>query len=768
MPMAEASKKSFRTLTSMLGLFRNAYEKYAPDAVLDSSAPNHWNEKVLYFFVLVAVTVGFMVLILGVPGNIKNEYWLILGACSGAYLADIFIFLFPKTRFELRAGITCGFIYLIGVAIILTVGPFLASREWLFSFSIIASMLLGWPGAIASIAINLLTWVLVGVSIEIGYWDNLFKFDQALLNWYMIAIDLLFINVSTTILITLFFTRIGQSDRSAKTYSQLLLDERNKLSQSNQKLALEIEDRKAITMALRQSEKKYRTILETIEDAYFEVDLRGDFTFYNRALSQRLGYSDAELAGMNYRVFTDKTSAEKLYRVFNLVFTTGKSSPPVDLEVISKNGGRLNVSILVSLICNNEGEALGFQGLARDITEYKIMENRLQRAQKMEAVGTLAGGVAHDLNNTLSGVVSYPELLLMKMPGDNPLRKPIMAIKRSGEKAVAIVQDLLTLARRGVAVKEVINLNTIITDYLQSTEFHTLQAFHPGVVVAPHLEPSLLNLAGSPVHLSKTVMNLLSNAAEAIKENGTIHLSTENRYLDRAFEVEDHMPVGDCVVLTVRDTGGGIAQADVDKIFEPFFTKKVMGRSGTGLGMAVVWGTIQDHGGYIDVRSTTGVGTTFTIYLPATKESIALEAPTLSIDNFRGNGETILIVDDVETQREIATAMLTTLGYAPASVRSGEEAIAYLKTRSVDLLLLDMIMRPGIDGLETYQRIIAMHPGQKAIIASGFSETERVKEAQQLGAGSYIRKPYSIERLGLAIKKELAKRAVAPLAASSG
>ncbi|MDA8137205.1 MAG: PAS domain S-box protein [Desulfobacteraceae bacterium] len=766
--MTGTNKKSSRTLLSVIDLFKRFYEKYAPDAVLDASAANHWKEKVLYLFILVAISVGLVILILGIPGNIANEYWLIQGICAAGYLSCLLIFLFPKSRFEYRASIACGFIYGIGMSVILTVGPFLASREWLFSFSIIASILLGWPGAIASIIINLMTWVIVGVLIQHGYWDNIFKLDDALLYWHMIAIDLLFINISTTILITLFFIRLDQSDRSAKTFSQLLLSERNKLSESNQKLAQEIEERKGITRALRESEEKYRTILETIEDAYFEVDMQGNLTFFNRALCQRLGFSEAELTGMSYRAYTDKQNAEKLYQVFNKVFTTGKSSLPVDLEVISKSKGIRTVSILTSLICNNEGEAIGFQGLARDITEHKMMESRLRRAQKMEAVGTLAGGVAHDLNNTLSGVVSYPELLLMKMKDADPMRKPIAAIKKSGERAVAIVQDLLTLARRGVAVKEVTNLNTIITEYLQSTEFQTLQNFHPGVEVKTHLDPFLLNLSGSPVHLTKTVMNLVSNAAEAIKENGLITITTENKWVETKTVQEENMPSGDCVVFSIIDTGGGIAPGDIDKIFEPFFTKKVMGRSGTGLGMAVVWGTVQDHGGHIDVKSTAGQGTTFTIYFPATREALPAEEPTLSIDNFKGSGENVLIVDDVETQREIATAMLITLGYTPAAVKSGEEAVEYLKTRTVELVLLDMIMRPGIDGLETYKRILALHPGQKAIIASGFSETERVKEAQALGAGTYIRKPYSIERLGLAIRKELMKNQQGPRLAASG
>jgi len=384
-------------------------------------------------------------------------------------------------------------------------------------------------------------------------------------------------------------------------------------------------------------------------------------------------------------------------------------------------------------------------------------EKRLARAKKMEAVGTLAGGVAHDLNNILGGLVSYPELLLLQLPENNPLRKSILTIQKSGEKAAAVVQDLLTLARRGVVVTEVVNPNDVIAEYLKSPEHENLQSYHPGVHIETHLEKDALNILGSSTHLSKTVMNLISNAAEAMPEGGKLTVSTEIRYIDRPIRGYDDVKDGDYVVLTVSDTGTGIAPDDIEKIFEPFYTKKKMGRSGTGLGMAVVWGTVKDHNGYIDVQSTEGKGTAFTLYFPVTRKKLPEDKSHLAIESYSGNGESILVVDDVEEQRKIASGMLKELGYSVVSVASGEEAVEYLKTNKVDLLVLDMIMDPGMDGLDTYKKILEIHPGQKAIIASGFSETDRVEEVQDLGAGAYIRKPLLLEKIGLAVKKELEK-----------
>jgi len=405
------------------------------------------------------------------------------------------------------------------------------------------------------------------------------------------------------------------------------------------------------------------------------------------------------------------------------------------------------------------------QELKQEIAERKLaekerryLETQLRKSQKMEAIGTLAGGVAHDLNNILSGVVSYPELLLMDLPADSPLRSPLLTIQESGQKAAAIVQDLLTLARRGVSVTEVMNLNQLIDQYLISPENLKILEYHSGIKVVTRLQEDLFNIMGSPVHLSKTIMNLVSNAAEAMPDGGDILISTSNRYIDKSIKGFEAVEEGDYVALAVSDTGIGISSQDMERIFEPFYTKKTMGRSGTGLGMAVVWGTVKDHNGYIDVKSELGKGTTFTLYFPVTRQAMPDEKPRISPEKYKGHGETILIVDDIKEQREIASEMLKKLGYQVTSVPSGEEALIYLKENSADLLVLDMIMNPGMNGLETYKKILRYHPAQKAVIASGFSESDLVKEARNMGVGTYIKKPYSFEKIGMAVRDELTKQ----------
>lgn len=391
--------------------------------------------------------------------------------------------------------------------------------------------------------------------------------------------------------------------------------------------------------------------------------------------------------------------------------------------------------------------------------EKEDLQEKLVRSQKMEAIGLLAGGVAHDLNNILSGVVSYPDLLLSDIAPNSSLRKPLQTIRDSGIRAAAVVQDLLTLARRGVMNFEVLNLNDLITDYLQAPEHHQIVLHHPGVDVETRLSPDLLNINGSTYHLKKVIMNLVLNAAEAQPGGGIIRISTTNRYVDRLYSGFEDIPEGTYVVFKIEDRGIGIDREDLDKIFEPFYTKKKIGRSGTGLGMAVVGGSVHDHHGFIDIMSSPENGTTLEIYLAVTTAEIAASQSRLPVASYLGNGESILIVDDVAEQRLIGSKILRSLNYNVVVADSGEAAMEYLKDHPVDLLILDMIMDPGIDGLETYQRAIQTHPQLKAIITSGFSQSDQVKEAQRLGAGRYLKKPYTLESIGLAVKDALAGQA---------
>ena len=549
-----------------------------------------------------------------------------------------------------------------------------------------------------------------------------------------------------------------------------LFDNQGKLKRSEEnyrdayeKLKGEIAKNKRTESELAKSEKKFRILAE---DAPFGISImKSDkiFEYFNAKFTEIFGYTIDDIPNKTAwfeNAYPDKEYREKVVSIWKedlVEDVKAEEIMPRAFTVRCKNGQDKIIHFLSVVLSDGKHfvtyEDITSQAMAE--AEQHRLQTQLQQAQKMEAIGTLAGGVAHDLNNILSGLASYPELLLMDLPEDSPLKTPILTIQKSGEKAAAIVQDMLTLARRGVAVTEVVNLNNIIIEYLKSPEYEKLKLYHPNVQVETDLETELLSISGSPVHLSKTIMNLVSNAAEAMTHGGNIFISAKSQYIDKPSGCYDDVAEGDYVVCSISDTGVGIPPDDMERIFEPFYTKKVMGRSGTGLGMAVVWGTIKDHKGYIDVQSTEGKGTTFTLYFPVTKKEATGDKPMVPIEGYMGKGESILIVDDVKEQREIASGMLKKLGYTVTVVSSGEEAVGHLKEHTVDLIVLDMIMDPGIDGLETYKRILEFHPNQKAVIASGFSETDCVKKTQKLGAGAYVKKPYVLEKIGIVVRNEL-------------
>lgn len=387
------------------------------------------------------------------------------------------------------------------------------------------------------------------------------------------------------------------------------------------------------------------------------------------------------------------------------------------------------------------------------LREKEEAQAELHRAKRMESIGLMAGGVAHDLNNLLSGIINYPELILLNLPKDSALREPLVKIQESGQRAAAIVADLLTVARGIASVREIIDLNEAVRDFLHSPQCEKILSTHPGVGCQSKLHSEPLHISCSPVHVTKCIMNLITNAAEAMELGGSITIATSTILADAHLA---QLAPGPYAILEVIDNGKGIEEEALAHIFEPFFTKKTMGRSGTGLGLTVVWNTMVDHQGTVTVASDRK-GSRFALYFPLSDEKAVQRILAVDNSELKGTG-TILVVDDEEIQRDIASTILTVLGYAVQTASSGEKAIASLQENPFDLVILDMIMAPGISGRDTYEIMTKIRPGQKAIIVSGFSESEDVIEVRRLGAGGFVKKPYNLQQLGQAVKEELARK----------
>jgi two-component system, cell cycle sensor histidine kinase and response regulator CckA len=515
---------------------------------------------------------------------------------------------------------------------------------------------------------------------------------------------------------------------------------------------------KQLKQDLHNSEKRFRQLAQATWEGILIYD-RGELLQANNQLCRMFGYQENELLGKQiFDVLLDRSTI----RAMNSPLESDTVGP-FQARGLKRDGSSFPVEFRVKHI-DFQGRQVQVAAI-RDVTDSEtamqqkmaLME-KLADARRMESLGLMASSVAHDLNNIMAGIITYPELLLMDLGEGFKYREELIMIREAGKRAAAVVNDLLTVARGATCRKEIHNVNAIVADYFGSVEFKELHKRFPEVHLTPYLEGKLHNISCSAMHLSKSIMNLVNNAAEAIHGKGQIILATKNISLAAPHQGYEIIDPGEYVLISVGDDGPGISAHDIKQIFSPFYSKKVMGRSGTGLGLAVVWNTVHDHGGFVDVISSTK-GSVFSLYFPVDKFGVAKrEQHSPSIGKFLGNGERILVVDDQNSQREIATRLLRRLGYQPLTAQSGEEAVEYLKKSPVDVVLLDMIMDPGINGCETYERILQHVPGQKAIIMTGYSTTEDINRAQQLGISQIVKKPYSLHELAQALKMEINPR----------
>ncbi len=383
------------------------------------------------------------------------------------------------------------------------------------------------------------------------------------------------------------------------------------------------------------------------------------------------------------------------------------------------------------------------------------LQKKLATASKFNALGMMAGSVAHDLNNILTAIVSYPGFLLMQMNESDRYYKEIKKIQDAGMRAAAVVDDLVSIARGGTSKTTVSNLNDIILNHLESIEYSERLLRFPDVVVQTDLQENLCLIECSSSHINKILLNLIGNALEAVQRKGTVLLTTRNCRLSHRIENKyATLAPGRYVKLTVADNGLGINPKDLDNIFNPFFTTKKSGRSGTGLGLTIVWNIVRDHNGWIEAKNTDD-GALFEVYLPTTDKQPPRCAQSKLKGLNIGQGEMILLVDDEWEQNLILQQMLDVLGYKTHSVASGEEGIEYIRRQSVDLILLDMIMGDGLNGRETYEKILRVRPEQKAIIISGYLDKEEVKKAKDLGISIFLEKPVTLPAMSQAIRQTL-------------
>lgn len=418
--------------------------------------------------------------------------------------------------------------------------------------------------------------------------------------------------------------------------------------------------------------------------------------------------------------------------------------------------------IAVSRLELGQEEHLCF--FVRDITKRREAEESLRstqaqlaRSERLEMAGRIAGHIAHDFNNLLTPLLGYPGLIKEALPEGSQARKDLQVIESTAQRIAEINQQLLILSRRGHFDHKVLNINSVINNVIELVRRQT----GDGIEVKLDLAEDLFNMRGAEEQLVRVIQNLYQNAIDAMGDTGTLMIKTENVYLERSPKNLGPAGSGEYVKLSIIDTGHGIPVEIKDKIFDPFFTTTdgPTRRRGAGLGLSVVHGVVEDHKGHIELDSEVGVGTMFSIYFPAERQQPDHEKEK---ETQVGGTETIVVVDDDQMQINVLTKILERLGYSVLAATSGEEALSIIEQCKAEgalpsLVILDMVMGNGIDGAETFQRLHEINPLQKAVFISGYAESSRVKMAQAMGGGAFLKKPVSVETLVMAVREELNK-----------
>lgn len=728
-------------------LWSGIHNRIMPKNLQKSDSLLYWRTQILSIMLLAGVIMGIFVLIPVAFLAIEEQLWILL-ASDTLFLALALFFLFsPHLGFFLRAMASLSIIYGVGLLVIFNVGVTLGGPAWLFCFAVLAGVLLGFRAAVIAVLINTITFVLIGFFLTQNSWG--ISYPPFYSNKLMVVaiVNYLFLNALAAISVSVLVKGLTRSHEKETQLTNIL--RKKQLMLESQILVGE-----QSKMALKESEEKYRTILASIEDGYFEVDLHGDLIFFNTSLCRILGYTRDELTGMNHINFMDKVNAEKIYKVFHGVYQTGVPTRAIDWQLIRKDGSQCFIEIVVSLIQDADKKGVGFRGIARDVSHRKSLEQKLRQAYKMESIGVLAGGVAHDFNNVLSIIVGNAEIAFDQIPKANPARVNLETIKFASMRAADVVKQLLNFSRETEQILKPLDLACLVREELKFLR-STLPAF---IEIRETLPDICVPILGDPVQINQLLINICTNAAQAMEKQGGVLGISITVFVLEAENVLAHPDLerGKYARLTIRDTGPGIVPENLDKIFDPYFTTKDVGK-GSGMGLAVVHGIVKNHFGTIGVESVTGKFTQFQILFPLTHEipESTTHDTTSSPIPARGS-ESILLVDDDAIVIRTTQSVLNYLGYRVETRSDPREALALFAERPMDfdLVITDMAM-PRMTGAGLAGEIMSIRPGIPVIICTGHSDLIDEETAKNLGISSFLMKPVTLVKMAKTIREVL-------------
>jgi PAS domain S-box-containing protein len=519
----------------------------------------------------------------------------------------------------------------------------------------------------------------------------------------------------------------------------------------------DLTERRRAEAELRQSEERYRDLVENAHDIIYSHDLKGNYTSVNRAGEQSTGYTHEECLSLN---IADTIAPEHVSKAREMMAKkiAGEKVTAYEVDILAKDGKRVSVEVNTKLILQ-DGVPVGVQGIARDVTERKHLEDQLRQSQKLEGIGQLAGGIAHDFNNLLTAINGYSSLALQRIEGNPSVKTYLEEIKNAGERAANLTRQLLAFGRKQILQPLPLKLNDTVTDMNKMLQ----RLIGEDIQLSAKLATDLKRVKADPGQIEQVLVNLIVNARDAMPHGGKLTIETANAELDREY-ASTHVGVdaGSYVVLAVSDTGAGMDEQVRRRIFEPFFTTKEKGK-GTGLGLSTVYGIVKQSGGNISVYSEPNHGTTFKVYLPAlatapkSSEVRAVESP------IPGGSETVLLVEDEAVVRGLACQILEDAGYRVLVAKQGEDAIRLCieHAQEIHLLLTDVVM-PGAGGKEVADRLGSLRPGIKVLFMSGYTDEAIVHHGVLDSNVKFIQKPFSPAALARKVREVLDSNGTGP------
>ena len=840
--------------------------KTIPSDLTIDDGIRYWQERLLLVFVFAGAILGFFVYIPSVTLSIKEDLWNVAVLDTLIYGWIVFLFFYRSIPFEVRAVTISLISYILGMTLLLTLGPFGGGPVWLFAFPIVVTILLGLRISVLALAVNVMSLIVIGLLLQFGVMEWAYSTVNPVEKWIVSVLNFLLINSVVTLSIALISEGIQGLLKRQKSMLATLQESENKfrklfefapdgfylsdlegnfidgnkaaqktigyesaelngsslleldllspedlpkaaelLNESilgratgpdefrlkrkdgttvfveimtlpvtieNQKIVLGITRdttyRKQTEEALQESEDKYRNLIEKLDDIIWIADRDLRVTYVADSIETKLGITPEDFTAQTLDVHLTPASFTCLTEFFieELKREKDENVDPnriirVDLEYYHKNGATLWFENIATWLRDDNGRITGIQGVSRDITERREaeedkrkLETQLQQAQKMQTIGTLAGGIAHDFNNILFPVFGYLEMMLEDVPENNPLHKKLTEVYNGAIRARDLVQQILTFSRQAENIKKPLKVQLIIKEVLR-----LIRSSLPVTIdIRQNISNGCALVMADATQIHQITMNLITNAYHAMEEEGGELAVTLK---EAEFTMEDlinpSMVPGLHVCLMVTDTGPGMHQSVLDRIFEPYFTTKEEGR-GTGLGLAVVHGIVKSHGGHIGVVSKPGMGTEFRVYLPAIKFQETAQQVGIDLPIQKGT-ERILLVDDEDVIVQMIRQILERLGYHVTARISSTDALEAFRTHpdKFDLVITDMTM-PNMTGDKLAGELIKIRSDIPVILCTGFSERMPEEKAAFLGIKGFLLKPVVMKNLADTIREVLDKK----------